>query len=50
MVIEDLDKRVAIGKELILYSKTNISVNCDLKIGYRIDKEEKSISYQCISR
>ncbi len=50
MVIEDLDKRVAIGKELILYSKTNISVNCDLKIGYRIDKEEKSIRLYDVPR
>lgn len=50
MVINDLDKRVAIGKELILYSKTNINVNCDLKISYRIDIEDKSIRLYDVPR
>lgn len=50
MVINDLDKRVAIGKELILYSKTNINVNCDLKISYRIDVEDKSIRLYDVPR
>lgn len=50
MVINDLDKRVAIGKELILYSKTNISVSCDLKISYRIDTEDKSIRLYDVPR
>lgn len=43
MVINDIEKHIAIGKELIVYSKTNLSINLDLKIGYRINKEEKEI-------
>ena len=50
MVINDLDKRVAIGKELILYSKTNINVNCNLTINYEIDIEDQSIRLYDVPR
>lgn len=43
MVINDIEKHIAIGREIILYSKTNLRVNLDLKIGYRINKEDKEI-------
>lgn len=43
MVINDIEKHVAIGNELIIYSKTNINSKVDLKIGYKINKEEKEI-------
>lgn len=43
MVISDIEKHIAIGNEIILYSKTNLKVNLDLKIGYRINKEDKEI-------
>lgn len=50
MVINDLEKRIAIGNELILYSKTNINISLDLKIGYRVDKEEKEIRLYDVPR
>ena len=43
MVINDIEKHIAIGREIIVYSKTNINSKLDLKIGYKINKEEKEI-------
>ena len=43
MIVNNLDRFIAIGKELIVYSKTNLNINCDLKIRYRIDSENKEI-------
>ena len=41
MVISEIEKHVAIGRETILYSKSNLKLDYDLKIKYRIDKENK---------
>lgn len=43
MVIESIDKNVAIGREIIAYSKNDLKYSCDLKLRYRIDKENKEI-------
>lgn len=43
MVINNIERYVAVGKELILYSKKGIDTQIDLKIRYRINKEEKEI-------
>ena len=40
MVINDIEKHIAIGRDIIVYSKTNINSKLDLKIGYKINKEE----------
>ena len=43
MVINNIERYVAVGKELILYSKKGIDTQIDLKIRYRINKEDKEI-------
>lgn len=50
MVINDIGKFVAIGKETIVYSKSNINIDYDLKIKYRIDKENKEIRLYDVPR
>ena len=43
MVINNIERYVAVGKELILYSRKGIDTQIDLKIRYRINKEDKEI-------
>ncbi len=43
MIINDLEKHIAIGKEIIVYSKQDLNTNIDLKVNYRINKEDKEI-------
>ena len=43
MVINNIERYVAVGKELILYSKKGIDTQIDLKIRYRINKEGLSL-------
>ncbi len=50
MIIEDIDKYVAIGKEIIAYSSKNIQIDYDLKIRYKIDKENKEIRLYDVPR
>ena len=50
MVVSDIEKHVAIGRETIVYSKNNIKLDYDLKIKYRIDKENKEIRLYDVPR
>lgn len=50
MLINDLEKHVLVGKELIVYSKTNLNTQIDLKIRYKINKEEKEIRLYDVPR
>lgn len=43
MVINNMEKHIAIGNEIIVYSKTNLKTGLDLKVRYKINKEEKEI-------
>lgn len=50
MVVNDIGKHIAIGKEIIVYSKTNLNVDYDLKIRYKIEKENKEIRLYDVPR
>lgn len=50
MITEDIDKYVIVGKEIIAYSSKNIQIDCDLKIRYKIDKENKEIRLYDVPR
>lgn len=50
MVISNLDKYIAIGDELIVYSRTNLNLNIDLKVRYKINKEQKEIRLYDVPR
>lgn len=43
MVINDIGRHIAIGRETIVYSKNNVNIDYDLKIKYKINKEDKEI-------
>lgn len=42
-MVTNIERHIAIGKDIIIYSKTDINKEIDLKIGYKINKEEKEI-------
>lgn len=49
-MVTNIEKHIAIGKDIILYSKTDINKEIDLKIGYKINKEEKEIRLYDVPR
>lgn len=50
MVVQDISEYVAIGKEIIVYSKEKLKNSCELKIRYKIDKETKEIKLYDVPR
>lgn len=50
MVVSEIEKHVVIGRETIVYSKSNLKLDYDLKIKYRIDKENKEIRLYDVPR
>ncbi len=42
-MVTNIERHIAIGRDIIIYSKTDINREIDLKVGYKINKEEKEI-------
>ncbi len=42
-MVTNIERHIAIGNDIVIYSKTDINREIDLKIRYKINKEEKEI-------
>lgn len=42
-MVTNIERHIAIGKDIIIYSKTDINKEIDFKIAYKINKDEKEI-------
>lgn len=49
-MVTNIERHIAIGKDIIIYSKTDINKEIDFKIAYKINKDEKEIRLYDVSK